>query len=97
MASPSQIARYLASESFVPEEPRGEHRPLNIVFLFDVGDALAMNGARLRLVRYARLLSQRGHRVYFLVPEWAYNAAVLQQLADRATSTAEGQCRTRRA
>ena len=84
MASPSQITRYLASESFVPEEPRDKHGPLNIIFLFDVGDTLAIKkGTQFRVFPYARLLRQRGHKVYFLVPEWSYNAAVLQQLADR--------------
>ncbi|HZD32506.1 MAG TPA: glycosyltransferase family 4 protein, partial [Candidatus Angelobacter sp.] len=33
--------------------------------------------------RYARFLRQRGHKVYFLVPDWSYNEGILQQLVDR--------------
>lgn len=58
-------------------------KPLNIVFMFDVGDTLMENGCTLRYFRYARLLRKQGHRVYFLVPGWAYDKGVLQQLVDR--------------
>ena len=62
-----------------PTDPK----PLNIVFMFDVGDTLLENGCTLRYFRYARLLRKRGHRVYFLVPGWSYHEGILQQLVDR--------------
>ena len=63
--------------------PPANPKTLNIVFMFDVGDTLLENGCSLRYFRYARLLRKQGHRVYFLVPGWAYHEGVLQQLADR--------------
>jgi glycosyltransferase involved in cell wall biosynthesis len=50
--------------------------------MFDVGDSPILNGATLRFFRFARLLRQRGHKVYFLVPEWSYAEGILQQLVD---------------
>ncbi len=41
------------------------------------------NGCSLRFFRYARILRRRGHRVYFLVPEWSYHEDVLQRLVAR--------------
>ncbi len=60
-----------------------ERKPLNIVFMFDVGDTLMENGCTLRYFRYARLLRRQGHRVYFLVPGWSYDEGILQQLVER--------------
>lgn len=67
----------------VPGTRVNDGKPLNIVFMFDVYDTLMVNGSRLRFFQYSRLLRQRGHRVYFLVPEWAYDEGVLKQLVDR--------------
>lgn len=83
MSMSSQPAYSAALANQVSETQRDEWRPLNLIFVFDVGDTLMLNGATLRFFRYARVLRQRGHRVYFLVPEWSYNEGILQQLVDR--------------
>jgi glycosyltransferase involved in cell wall biosynthesis len=83
MTSSQQPALSDSPPSRVLGTPLNEGNPLSIVFMFDVRDTLMENGYSLRFFRYARLLRQRGHRVYFLVPGWSYDDGVLRQLVDR--------------